>query len=205
MSRIANIEMKYFLGIILLLTGLGTSAQQPDTPEERLLKTAPTQGRALTSRQSVKYLAIDYPGGRKRFFAGDDIVIKVRGQRGKVRDAIYAITDTSIVFAELSEITNRAELLQYPLKDVKKVYFMKDKPLVTQAGYLLPLAGALYFVMDVFSPVWNKELKGAPIQVTASTAIVSGGLLGLGVFCYKNTHKALRIGNRNRIKVLRTY
>ncbi|WP_307143328.1 hypothetical protein [Siphonobacter sp. SORGH_AS_1065] len=192
--------------IILLLTTFSATAlwaQSPST-EELLRKANPSMGRALTAHQSVKYIAVDYPGGRKRFFVGDEIVFKAKGQSGKIRDNIFAVTDSTVVFADFSEITNQNEFVEYRLDQIRKVYFMNGSGLAVQAGYLLPIAGALYFVMDFFSPVWNQEFKGAPLQLKTSTAIVSGGLFGLGALCFKSTHKALKIGNRNRLRILKT-
>ncbi len=187
--------MKRLLFLLMLLGSPALYAQQPPSPT----------GRVLTSRQTIKYIAVDYPGGRKRFFAGDEFVFKAKGQSRKIRDNIFAVTDSTLVFADFSEITNQQEYTEYRLEDIRKVYFMKGSSLATQAGYLLPAAGALYFIMDFFSPVWNKEFKGAPLRVTPSTAVVSGGLIGLGALCYKSTHKAMKIGNRHRLKVLQTF
>ncbi len=195
--------MKWILFLLSCLSATTLLAQTPTT-EELLRKSNPSMGRALTSNQSVKYMAVDYPGGRKRFFAGDEIVFKAKGQSGKIRDNIFAVTDSTVVFADFSEITNQNEFIEYRLDQIRKVYFMNGGGLAVQAGYLLPVAGALYFVMDFFSPVWNQEFKGAPLTVKPSTAIVSGGLLGLGALCYKSTHKALKIGNRNRLRILKT-
>lgn len=189
----------------LFLSFESLAQQIPDTREQQLMKVAPSQGRALTSRQPVKYLAVDYPGGRKRFFMGDELVMKVKGSRKKIRDNVFAVTDSSVVFAEYSEITNRQEYVEYPLKDIRKVYFLQGGGLAMQAGYLLPFAGAGYFVLDYFGPLWNQEMKGAPLKATPSTFIVSGGLIALGGIAYKSTHKALRIGHRNRLKVLQTF
>lgn len=189
-----------------LIFSVNSFAQQvPETREQQLMKVDQNQGRALTSRHPVKYLAVDYPGGRKRFFTGDELVMKVKGSRKKIRDNVYAVTDSSVVFAEFSEITNRQEYVEYPLKDIRKIYFLKGGGLAMQAGYLLPFAGVGYFVLDYFGPLWNQEMKGAPLEITPSTILVSGGLMALGGIAYKSTHKALRIGNRNRLKVLQTF
>ncbi|WP_420155388.1 hypothetical protein [Siphonobacter sp.] len=187
--------MKRLLFLLAILWAPALYAQQPPS----------STGRAMTSRQTIRYIAVDYPGGRKRFFAGDEFVFKAKGQSGKIRDNIFAVTDSTLVFADFSEITNQQEYTEYRLSDIRKVYFMKGSSLATQAGYLLPAAGALYFIMDFFGPVWNRELKGSSLELTSSTAIVSGGLIGLGALCYKSTHKAMKIGHRNRLKVLQTF
>lgn len=200
--------MKHLPHFLLLLIALPAHAQ--DTPtrsvEEILQQRNPTQSRALLAGESVRYLALDVPGGRVRFYPGDKIKFRLRTDRTKYRDAIQAVQDSSFTFLVENPVTLRAETLTFRLPDVDRVYVTRRVPFLSEGMVLFPAAGLIYFIADVFHP-GNRLLQGEPTRVTTGTALVTGTLFGLGFLGYKLTFQVHRThpDGRKRLRVLRTY
>ncbi|MCY7350324.1 MAG: hypothetical protein LH606_06620 [Cytophagaceae bacterium] len=191
----------FFLGSVLVF-----KAVAQDTPtksvEEIFQQRNPTHARALLAGKSVRYLALDYPGGRKRFFAGDRIRFRLRGARTRYDDVIQSVSDSSFSFLTFNEITQRGETVDFRLQDVANVRVTRRVPFISQGMVLFPIAGILYFVSDVFHP-----RSGSEKAITTGTAVVTGSLFGLGYLGHRLTFPTYKLkpNGRKRLKVLRTY
>lgn len=176
------------------------------TVEEILQQRNPAQSRALLAGEPVNYLALDYPGGRKRFFPGDKIKFRLRSDRTRYHDVIYGVSDSTFQFLVENPVTQRGEVLTFRLSDVRRVYTTNRVPLLSEGMVVFPAAGLLYFIMDVFHP-GNQLRRGEEFRVTRGTAIVTGGLFGLGYLGYRLTFRTHRTrpDGRHRLRVLRTY
>ena len=189
---------------------LALTAPAQDTPtrsvEEILQQRNPNQSRALLAGESVRYLALDVPGGRVRFYPGDHIKFRLRTDHSRYRDAIQAVQDSSFTFLVENPVTLRAETLIFRLTDVDRVYVTRRVPFLSEGMILFPAAGLIYFIADVFHP-GNQLRRGEPTRVTTGTALVTGSLLGLGFLGYKLTFQVHRVhpDGRKRLRVLRTY
>ena len=195
---------------LLTLCFLALTAPAQDTPtrtvEEILQQRNPTQSRALLAGESVRYLALDVPGGRVRFYPGDNIKFRLRTDHTRHRDAIQAVQDSSFTFLVENPVTLRAETLTFRLPDVDRVYVTRRVPFLSEGMVLFPAAGLIYFIADVFHP-GNQLRRGEPYTVTTGTALVTGSLFGLGFLGYKLTFQIHRThpDGRKRLRVLRTY
>jgi hypothetical protein len=195
---------------LLALCLFAFSIQAQDTPtrtvEEILQQRNPTQSRALLAGESVRYLALDVPGGRIRFYPGDPIKFRLRTGHTRYRDAIQAVQDSSFTFLVENPVTLRAETLPFRLRDVDRVYVTRRVPFLSEGMILFPAAGLIYFISDVFHP-GNQLRRGEPTRVTTGTALVTGSLFGLGFLGYKLTFQIHRVkpDGRKRLRVLRTY
>lgn len=176
------------------------------TVEEILQQRNSTQSRALLAGEAVRYLALDYPGGRKRFFPGDKIKFRLRSDRHRYHDVIYGVSDSTFQFLVENPVTQRGEVLTFRLSDVDRVYTTNRVPLLSEGRVVFPVAGLLYFIMDVFHP-GNQLRRGEEFRVTRGTAIVTGSLFGLGYLGHRLTFRTHRTrpDGRHRLRVLRTY
>ncbi len=181
-----------------------------DTPqrtvEEILQQRSPNQSRALLAGESVRYLALDHPGGRVRFFPGDRIKFRLRTDRQRYNDVVQTVGDSAFYFLVENPVTQRGETLTFRLADVNRVYTTRRVPFLSEGMILFPVAGLIYFVADVFHP-GNQLRRGEGVSVTPGTALVTGTLFGLGILGYKLTFQVHRLNpdGRRRLRVLRTY
>lgn len=189
---------------------LALAAQAQDTPtrsvEEILQQRNPNQSRALLAGESVRYLALDVPGGRVRFYPGDRIKFRMRSDRTRYHDAIQAVQDSSFTFLVENPVTLRAETVPFRLRDVDRVYVTRRVPFLSEGMVLFPAAGLVYFLSDVFHP-GNRTRGGEEPRITTGTALITGSLFGLGFLGYKLTFQVHRVhpDGRKRLRVLRTY
>ncbi|AQG80107.1 hypothetical protein [Spirosoma montaniterrae] len=173
------------------------SAQPRDTlTTEQLLQRKGGAYAALL--HPSKYLALDVNyrlGGfrRYRFFQGDEIQFRARGQR--FREELYEVTDSTFVVLMANEVMNRDEPVVFQISEVQKVYINRRIPFVTAAGTLFPIAGGLYLLADVVNQgIFDKR-----------TLPIAGGLALSGLIFHKLSNPRIRIGKNHRLRVLRTY
>ena len=147
-----------------------------------------------------RFLALDtYRMGfikRHRFFVGDNLTFKVRGYRGKIKEKITAITDTSFSFSAFNEIANEFDHTEIPIRNVKKVRLYRRIPWITQGAVSFPIAGLLFSMSDLFS--FREGTFRDP-----KALLIGGGLVALGGVSWKLSHPSYRIGKRHRLKVFR--
>lgn len=190
-----------FFPSFLLLIKVFAQETPTKSVEEIFQQRYPNQAHARLAGESVRYLALDHPGGRERFFIGDPIRFRLRGDRTRYDDSIQSISDSSFTFLAFNEVTQRGEAINFRLADVARVRLKRRVPFMSQGMVVFPIAGLLYFIADVTHP-GNRNEKA----ITPGTAVVTGSLFGLGYLGYRLTFPTYKIRpyGRNRLKVLRT-
>lgn len=182
----------------LLLAAYSTLNAQPrDTLTTEQLLQRRGGAYAVLLRPS-RYLALDVNhtlGGfqRYRFFAGDEIRFKARGQ--KFREELYEVTDSTFVVLMANEVMNRDEPVTFRLDEVQKMYIDRRIPFITAAGRVLPIAGGVYLLSSVVNNNFRAE----------SVLPVAGGMALAGLVFNRMSSPRIRISKNHRLKVLRTY
>ncbi|QHW01393.1 hypothetical protein GJR95_20600 [Spirosoma endbachense] len=172
-------------------------AQPTDTlTTEQLLQRKGTAYSALI--RPSRYLALDVNhalGGfrRYRFFEGDELHFKARGE--KFREELYAVTDTSFTILMANEVMNRDEPVTFRFDEVQKIMLHRRIPFVTAAGTIFPLAGGVYLIADVVN---NRQLNANVLPVT-------GAFILSGILFHWLSNPHIKINRNHRLKVLRTY
>jgi hypothetical protein len=152
----------------------------------------------LAQTRPTKYLALDVNhalGGfhRYRFFPGDELHFKARGE--KFREELYAVSDTTFTILMANEVMNRDEPVSFRFDEVQKVMLHRRIPFVTAAGTLFPLAGVIYGAADL---IRDRQFNAGVVPVVAGL-IVSGGLFHL------LSNPRIHINKNHRLRVLQTY
>lgn len=172
-------------------------AQPRDTlTTEQLLQRKGTAYTALL--RPSRYLALDVNhtlGGfhRYRFFVGDELHFKARGE--KYNEQLYDVTDSTFSILMANEVMNRDEPVTFRLDEVDKVLLHRRIPFVTAAGTIFPIAGGVYLLADVVN---NRGFY-------TNTLPVVGVLVVSGLVFHLISNPHVRINKNHRLKVLRTY
>lgn len=190
-------RLRNYLFLAFFLLTSAAHAQPRDTlTTEQLLQRRGTAYSALL--RPSRYLALDVNhtlGGfhRYRFFEGDEIHFKARGQ--KYREQLYDVTDSTFSVLMANEVMNRDEPVTFRLGDIQRFYLHRRIPFVTAAGNLFPIGGAVYLIADVVNQ-GGLYRNALPV---VGTLVLSGVLLHL------ISNPRIRINKNHRLKVLRTY
>jgi hypothetical protein len=191
--------MNLRLSLVLTLFCLASvSVAQPRdtlTTEQLLQRKGPAYSALL---RPSRYLALDVNhtlGGfhRYRFFQGDELHFKARGQ--KYREQLYDITDSTFSVLVANEVMNRDEPVTFRFSEIQRFYLHRRIPFVTAAGNIFPIAGAVYLIADVVNQ------RG----FYANTLPVVGALAGSGLIFHVLSNPHVRLNKNHRLKVLRTY
>ncbi|HEV7349892.1 hypothetical protein [Telluribacter sp.] len=201
-----------FVNVILfiLVAALPLAAQDNYDParalssEELLLKKNPSN-RAIT-KPGQRYLVLDASPRigafrRYRYFPGDDIRFKLKGEFKRRRENIHSITDSTFSIVIIDETARRMYYQPISLGQVKQIKQFQRIPWVTEGAFLFPIAGLVYAAADFFNPGIDNQRFTTDTRALA----VGGGLIVTGILCYKISFPSYRINNRNRLKVLQTY
>lgn len=143
--------------------------------------------------QDQRYLVLDKPGHikRLRYYAGDDLIFKLKGDKMKYKDIIEAIGDSSI----------RIKGTDIPIKDIRAVIRYKEGGMLDQAIYILPRAGIVYFLADTFNPVF---LGGDP-GISRSGIVIGSSFVATGLLLKLAKKRTYRINNFRTLRTLRTF
>jgi hypothetical protein len=190
-----------FLRLSILLTlffiASVSHAQPRDTlTTEQLLQ---RRGTAYAAQlRPSRYLALDVNhtiGGfhRYRFFEGDEIHFKARGE--KYREKLYDVTDSTFSVLIANEVMNRDEPVTFRFSEIQRFYLHRRIPFVTAAGSLFPIAGAVYLIADVV----NQQ------GFYTNTIPVVGALVVSGAIFHLISNPRVKLNKNHRLKVLRTY
>lgn len=180
-----------------LLTATLSYAQPRDTlTTEQLLQRKGASYSAFV--RPTRYLALDVNhtlGGfrRYRFFEGDEIHFKARGE--KFREPLHNVTDSTFSVLIANEVMNRDEPVTFRFDEIQKIMLHRRIPFVTAAGSIFPIAGGVYLIADVV----NQQ------GFYKNTLPVVGTLLGSGILFHWLSNPHVRINKNHRLKVLRTY
>lgn len=189
---------------VFLMACWSAYAQDPDRVmpiEEQLMRKAAeknaTQSQVLLRNQ--RYLAFDTGSSRYRFFVGDEIRFKLRGDRFKYAGEIVSMSDSSFTFSVVNEVTNRFENVSFNMADVKRIYITRRIPFVSALQYFAPLAGVGYMMADIIN---GKRWKDS--WVNPQVAKVTGGFILVGFASRVLCHPSYKINQKHRLKVLKT-
>ncbi|MEZ0540877.1 hypothetical protein [Fibrella arboris] len=170
--------------------------------------TLPTIDGALKLTDKSRYLAIDVTGTfgrfrRYRIFPGETMAFRTKSDGEKYRYPLTVVSDTAFTIAFQNELYDQPQPLSFPLTDVKRVYLTHRIPFVTELGYLLPAAAAVFVIADFVNP---RSLDGQTGRFQFDRkSLVPGGLLLLGgALCYKVSHRSYNVSEKHRLKVLWT-
>ncbi len=189
----------------------GVRLQEPEPrpaayqPSSDTLPAIEGQAKSLTKS---RYLSIDVTGTfgqfrRYRIFSGETMAFRAKSDGEKYRYPLTAVSDTAFTIAFQNELYDQPQALMFPLADVQRVYLKHRIPFITELGYLLPAAGAIFVIADFVNP---RSLDGHTGRFQFDPkSLVPGGLMLLGgAVCYKLSHRSYTINDRHRIKVLWT-
>jgi hypothetical protein len=143
--------------------------------------------------QGEKYLALDKPGRVKRirFYMGDELTFKLKGDKTMYSSTIEAVGDSTITIRET----------QIPIKDIALIKLPKEAGFINQAIYILPRAGILYFLADTFNPVF----RGGSPDVSRSGIVVGGSFIAGGLILKLLNKRKFRINNYRSLRILETF
>lgn len=140
-----------------------------------------------------KYLVLDKPGRIKRirYYTGDEIIFKLKGDKTTYSTLIQAVADSSI----------RVRDTDISIKDIRAIIRHSENGFLYQASRILPKAGILYFLADTFNPIF----RGEKPHVSRSGVVV-GSTLFLGGNALKLFRKrTLKVNNYRTLKILQTF
>ena len=150
-----------------------------------------------------QYLALDvispFRFRRYRFFEGDEIRFKARGET--YQDQLYAVTDTSFSILAENEVMARFEPVSFRFDEVKWVRISRRIPFVSAGAVALPIAGTLFAVAD-FVNAKGADGKSGRFRLDPSSLVPAGALIAAGAVCYKLSHARYRINKNHRLKML---
>lgn len=148
----------------------------------------------LTPR--AKFLALEKKGAVKRirFFKGDQIHFKLKGDKYRYHKVITAIDDNTITVAGT----------KIPIKNIRSVTIYNDLWLIHQGSKYLPIAGAAYLLIDLINPLLTNG-GGRDLRITPGTAIVSGSLTAAGLALNIFKKRTFRMGKNKYLKILISY
>jgi hypothetical protein len=210
-ERLKHLRMKVRLPILatFMLLTINCYSQDaydrlkaPDS-EDLLIK---QKGTRLVTKPGERYLIIDHSsffGGyqRYRYFPGENIRFRLKDSKTKFNERIGEITDTTFTFVLVNEGIGRMEHREVSLGDVRVIKTTHRIPWVSEGSFMLPLAGLIYIGADFF----NKGLDGKRFTTDQQALWVGGGLIATGLICYKFTFHTIKVGKKNKLRVLQTY
>ncbi|QMW01175.1 hypothetical protein [Spirosoma foliorum] len=186
----------YLILAFLFIVSVAYAQPQDTLTTEQLLQRKGPSYTALL--RPSRYLALDVNhtlGGfhRYRYFIGDDLHFKARGE--KYNEELYDVTDSTFSILMANEVMNRDEPVTFQFNEIKTVMLHRRIPFVTAAGTLFPIAGGVYLLADVVN---NRGFY-------ANTLPVVGSLILSGIIFHLISNPHIRINKNHRLKVLRTY
>lgn len=191
-----------YLLLFTAFTLCSSYAQEILSDKELFLKQNP--GYQTYLQTEGRYLVLDvYRMGqirRHRFYAGDELVFTIKGQRKKIRENITSVSDSSFTFTQFNDILNEHIHTEVKLSNVRKIRIYRRIPWVTQGAYMLPVAGGIFFLSDTFRYRGGLEFN---VQFDPKSTLIAGGLASLGFLCQRLSFPTYRVGNRHRLHVLR--
>ena len=178
-------------------------AQQPATDAQGLPITDSTK-RAMMRR---RYLALDVTGlmgrfRRYRIFPGELISFKNKTEKTHYRSPLTAVNDTSFTIAFQNELYEQPQALSFAVADVRRVYFNRRIPFVSQAAYILPVAAVVYLVADFVNG--RDDNNKFAVHLDHRNLVPAGFLALGGGICYAFSHRSYTVGDRHKLKILWT-
>ena len=180
--------------------------QEP--PQKMVVDTLPTEAGQVRPISKNRYLAIDATGmfgrfRRYRILPGETMAFRAKSDGEKYRYPLTAVSDTAFTIAFQNELYDQPQPLSFSVADVKRVYMKRRIPFVTELGYLLPVAAAVFLIADFVNP---RSLNGSTGRFQFDQkSLVPGGLMLLGgAVCFKLSRRTYTVNDRHRLKVMWT-
>ncbi len=199
------------IGVCLAQPGTvpGVRMQEPpqrSAADQSSADTLPA-GQAKIS-QKTRYLAVDVTGllggfHRYRIFPGETMAFRAKSDGDKYRYRLTSVSDTAFTIAFQNELYDQPQALSFPLADVRRVYLTRRIPFVSEAAYILPVAGLIFVVADFVNPR-SPDGRTGRFQFDRKSLVPGGLLLLGGAICYKLSHRSYTVNDRHRLKVLWT-
>jgi hypothetical protein len=195
-QKINYMKSYYFSVIVLLLIIFATQYRSyAQTTEQR---TSDKVTDVLSAEKpevfNLRFLALEKQGRikRVRFYIGDEIHIKLKGDHTKYSPIITALgKDYVETFGT-----------KIPLKEIQSITVFKDDWLVHQGSYFLPIAGAGYFVMDMVNPLFSGNSNREAFSIDRRTVITSSVLMLTGFALNLFKKRTFRLHERRYLKVM---
>jgi hypothetical protein len=178
-----------FLGSIPLASG---QILQTEPGEEDTVRTEP-QLPVSPFFKPQKYLVLDKPGKQKRvrFFVGNEITFRLKGDKVVYQEAITAIDDSSFTIFGTKVL----------IREVDRVILRSDNFFINVGSRYLPAAGIIYFLADNLNPVF----QGYSFKVDPNSAIIGASLVTVGLVLKQFQKRKHKIGKNKRLRILETF
>lgn len=140
-----------------------------------------------------KYLVLDKPGRTKRirYYTGDEIIFKLKGDKTVYSNVVEGVGDSSI----------QVRGTHIPIKEIASIIRHNESGLLYQITRILPKAGMLYFLADTFNPIF----RGEKPSVSRSGVIVGGSLIAGSYALRLFKKRTLKINKYRTLKILQTF
>jgi hypothetical protein len=140
-----------------------------------------------------KYLVLDKPGRIKRirYYTGDEIMFRLRGDKTTYSNIIQAIGDSTIKVRDTD----------VSIREIHSIIRYSDNGFLYQIARILPKAGMLYFLADTFNPIF----RGEKPDISRSGVVVGSTLIATGYTIRLFRKRTLKINNYRTIKILQTF
>jgi hypothetical protein len=121
-----------------------------------------------------------------RYFSGDVLSFRIRGEDRKIMDQIKGFEDSLIVFQNYKINVNEITAL-YLDRKTRLWYFLKYK-----YEYVLPMLGGGYLLLDVLN-------SG---ELSRETAVIGASFIGAGLIARLLISKKLRIRGKRKLRIV---
>jgi hypothetical protein len=122
-----------------------------------------------------------------KYYPGDDIILKITGEKAKIADEIVALGDSVILLAQYGEV--RITVIEA---------FLRENWLVRIVRGLTLIGGTAYLAVDSFNRLINQE--GPVIQ--QETLIISGSMVAFSFALAPFNYRKIKLGDRWKVRVI---
>jgi hypothetical protein len=122
-----------------------------------------------------------------KYYQEDNIIIKCPGSDGRITDRIYDMTDTSVIFEIMGEVS---------LADISCIY--REIMIIDILSGFIMLGGVAYFGLDTFNRLINHD---DPV-VLSETLIISGGMVALGAALIPLRYRKIQTGGKWKLRTI---
>ncbi len=122
-----------------------------------------------------------------KYYPGDDVILSISGEKGKIFDSVIGIEDSLITLAEAGEVEfSRIEA------------FYTANWLVRTVRGLTFIGGTAYLALDSFNRLINKE--GPVFQ--EETLLISGALVGFSFALIPLSYRKMKLGDKWKLRMI---
>jgi hypothetical protein len=122
-----------------------------------------------------------------KYYQGDKILVRLAGNKDKIADRIFDLTDSTVIFEIYGE---------FGFDEVACIY--RENWLVQTARGLTLLGGIGYFAVDSFNRMINHEY---PV-IDSGTLIISGGMVAVSFALTPFRYRKIETGEKWQLKAI---